>query len=36
MKRLEAENSLLARRIGWRDVTLAMVVTVIGFGHRVP
>jgi hypothetical protein len=34
MQRLEAENAALARQIGRRDVTIGMMVTVIGFGHR--
>jgi hypothetical protein len=36
MKRPEAENTLLARGIGWWDMSVAMMVTVIGLSHRVP
>jgi len=29
----ESENALFARGIGRRDVSLGVVVTVVGFGH---
>jgi len=35
MKRPEAEDATLVPKVRWRNVTIGVMVTVVGLGHRL-